>query len=227
MSVPGTRVSPIRVFLVDDHPSILNGLKACLEAPAFDVVGTARTGKEAISRILSCEVDVVVLDVRLPDLSGAEVLKRVKAGAPHVAVLMFTAFPEPDALLDAVLHGAAGFLLKDAEGHEVAALVRRIVDGENALAPEVWKPMMAKFLAAALARRGAAADGMDPTDLLILSAMARGLSNHEIAAGLSMCYDSVRTRIRRIFVRLDTSDRTQAVVKSIAKGLITPSDVEG
>ena len=220
------REKPIQVFLVDDHPSTLAGLRVCLDGPDFEIAGTAMTGKEAVAGILAQDPDAVILDVRLPDFSGLEVLKKVKAGAPQVAVLMFTAFPEPGFLMDAVMGGAAGFLLKGVGANEVTTAIRRLADGENTLPPEVWKPMLREFQSRQIKERGASAEGWDEIDLTLLQGMALGWSNSKIASNLGKSYDTVRSRNKRIFSKLGTSDRTQAVVKAIARGLITAVDAE-
>ena len=213
-------VKRTRVFLVDDHPSTLFGLRAILAAPDMEVVGEATTGKEALAGILQAPPDVVVLDCRLPDLGGGAVLKCIKAVAPQVAVVFLTAFEEPDSLIEAAMGGASGFLLKKAGAKEVLSLIRRVAAGENCLPKEHWQALYTQFLAAKGPAHPGANGGLTPRETQVLACMARGLTNQAIADFLGISIDTVRFHCGHLYERLGVSDRTHAVAQAIGKGFI-------
>jgi DNA-binding NarL/FixJ family response regulator len=213
-------VKRIRVFLVDDHPSTLFGLRSILAVPDMEVVGEATTGQEALAGILSDPPDVVILDCRLPDLAGCVVLTRIKAGAPQVAVVMLTAFEEPETLVDAAMGGASGFLLKTAGAKEVLSVIRRVAAGENCLPKKHWQGLYARFIAAKNPVQPGAKGGLTHRETQLLECMARGLTNKAIAEFLGISLDTVRFHSTHLFERLGVSDRTQAVAQAISKGII-------
>lgn len=218
----------IRVFLVDDHPSTISGLRSIFSVPDMEVVGEAGTGIEAVAGVLTAPPDVVVLDYRLPDLDGGEVLKRIRAGAPGVAVVILTAFEEPDFLIEAAMGGASGFLLKKATAKEVLSLIRRVASGENCLPKKHWQDLYARFLAAKEAAQPGGTGGLTPREVQVLECMARGLTNKAIAEFLGISIDTVRFHCTHLFERLGVSDRTQAVAQAIGKGYIpAPPGIPG
>jgi two-component system, NarL family, response regulator DegU len=226
MKISKVQADQVRIFLAEPHPVTLQGLRLSLAAPDIEIVGEARSGREAIAGILSSEPNVVVVEVNLPDLNGLEVLRRVKAAAPGVAIIIFTAFKEPSYLLEAVMSGAVGYLLKDSDGHEVLDMVRRVAIGENGLPREVWEDLMTKFQADRMAHLKIPGERLSRREIQILECIALGKSNNNVATTLGLTPNTVRFYIKHIFEKLNVCDRTEAVVCAIREGLITvPSKV--
>jgi DNA-binding NarL/FixJ family response regulator len=226
----------IRVLLVDDQEMVREGFAALLGAqPDIRVVGAAGDGAAALR--LHGELtatgeapDVVLMDVRMPVLDGLEATRALLApsrpdGAPRVIVL--TTFDLDDYVYDALRAGASGFLLKHAPAAELLHAVRVVAAGDALLAPTVTRRLIADFVAARSAHerpavRPAQLDTLTGREAEVLSLVARGLSNAEIAAHLYVAEQTVKTHVSRIFTKLELRDRAQAVVLAYESGLVTP-----
>ncbi|KJY38550.1 MULTISPECIES: response regulator transcription factor [Streptomycetaceae] len=220
----------IRVIIVDDQAMVRAGFAALLGAQSdIDVVGDAADGAQALEVTGRTHPDVVLMDVRMPVMDGLEAARRLLdpavPGAHRPKVLMLTTFDVDDYVYEALRAGASGFLLKDAPPADLIAAVRVVAAGEALLAPSVTRRLIEDFARTRPARRRdpkLRLNGLTPRETEVLELIARGLSNQEIAAGLVLAEQTVKTHIGRILAKLDLRDRAQAVVLAYESGLVTP-----
>ena len=206
----------IRVVIVDDHPIVRAGLVALVDAADdIEVVGTASTGLEAVRVAEALAPDVVLMDLRMPELDGDEATARIVAANPATRVVILTTYESDDAILSAIEAGASGYLLKAAPEAELIAGVRAVAAGEVALAPGV---------AALLVKRAAAPPPIRPAlsarELEVLRLVAQGLSNRAIGEKLFLGEATVKTHLLHAFAKLEVSDRTRAVTRAMELGLL-------
>lgn len=213
----------IRVVVADDQAIIRDGLVTVLSLlPDVEVVGAAADGEEAVALAVTEHPDVLLMDLRMPRLNGAEATARIAREAPQTAVLVLTTYADDDSILSALRAGARGYLTKDAGRAELAAAIRAVARGQATFAPEVGARIISSLTAAvpgSTAERTAAAAliGRFPTltpreaDVLIL--VGDGLSNGEIAARLFVSIATVKTHINAIFAKLAVRDRAQAIAR--------------
>ena len=202
---------PVRVFLLDDHEVVRRGVADLLEtADDIVVIGEAGTAEEAIGRILALSPDVCVLDVRLPDGSGVEVCRAVKEKRPEIACLMLTSFSDDEALLEAVLAGAAGYLLKQVRGSDLVDAVRRVGAGQSLLDPAVTATVLQRL------REGSPDDerlrGLTDQERRVLALLAEGRTNRQIADELFLAEKTVKNYVSNLLAKLGMSRRTEAAV---------------
>ncbi|MGW6918425.1 response regulator [Kitasatospora sp. NPDC054939] len=220
----------IRVIIVDDQAMVRAGFAALLGAQSdIDVVGDAADGAQALEVSGHTHPDVVLMDVRMPVMDGLEAARRLLdpavPGAHRPRVLMLTTFDVDDYVYEALRAGASGFLLKDAPPADLIAAVRVVAAGDALLAPSVTRRLIEDFARTRPAPRRDPAlrlNGLTPRETEVLQLIARGLSNQEIAAGLVLAEQTVKTHIGRILAKLDLRDRAQAVVLAYESGLVTP-----
>jgi len=201
----------VRVFLLDDHEVVRRGVADLLEAEEdISVVGEAGTAEEAVGRILALSPDVCVLDVRLPDGSGVEVCRAVREHRPDTACLMLTSFSDDEALLEAVLAGAAGYLLKQVRGSDLVDAVRRVASGQSLLDPAVTATVLRRL------REGSADDerlrGLTEQERRVLALLADGRTNRQIADELFLAEKTVKNYVSNLLSKLGMSRRTEAAV---------------
>lgn len=206
---------PIRVLLVDDQELIRVGFRLVLEAePDMAVVGEAGDGEEAIRRANELRPDIVLMDIRMPGLDGIAATEAIVSAMPDTRVLVLTTFDLDEYAFGAIRAGASGFLLKDAQRHEMTSAVRAVHRGDAALSPRVTRRML-EYLGP---RLPAAEDGADPTASLtdrerdVFRAIARGLTNTEIAQELYLSESTVKTHVGRVLMKLEARDRIHAVI---------------
>lgn len=218
----------IRVLLVDDQEMIRMGFRMVLgTSEGIEVVGEASDGDEVLDVLAEQPADVVLMDVRMPRIDGIKATRRVMAleDPPHVLVL--TTFDLDEYAYEALRAGASGFLLKDAPLEEVAAAIRHVHDGDAVVAPSTTRRLLGHF-AAPEASSLAAPMNTAPLELLtprereVLSLVARGLSNREIADELVLSEGTVKVHVGHVLTKLDLRDRVQAVVLAYETGLISP-----
>ncbi|MBD0671043.1 response regulator [Kitasatospora sp. NPDC091335] len=220
----------IRVIIVDDQAMVRAGFAALLNAQSdIDVVGDAADGAQALEVNGRTHPDLVLMDVRMPVMDGLEAARRLLdpavPGAHRPKVLMLTTFDVDDYVYEALRAGASGFLLKDAPPADLIAAVRVVAAGEALLAPSVTRRLIEDFARTRPARRRdpkVRLNGLTPRETEVLELIARGLSNQEIAAGLVLAEQTVKTHIGRILAKLGLRDRAQAVVLAYESGLVTP-----
>ncbi|MFB7913237.1 response regulator [Streptomyces sp. NPDC056061] len=224
----------IRVIIVDDQAMVRAGFAALLAAQSdIDVVGEAPDGRQGIDVSRAVHPDVVLMDVRMPEMDGlaaARELLTPPAGVVHrPKVLMLTTFDVDDYVYEALRAGASGFLLKDAPPADLIAAVRVVAAGEALLAPSVTRRLIADFARQGPtgATRGGQAQRLKrltPRETEVLELIARGLSNQEIAARLVLAEQTVKTHIGRVLSKLDLRDRAQAVIFAYEAGLVVPGE---
>jgi len=217
----------IRALVADDQQAVRAGFAALLETQAdITVVATAADGKEAVQRSREHRPDVVLMDIRMPVLDGIAATREICAGAdvsgPHVLVL--TTFDLDEYVYDALQAGASGFLLKDAPPETLFEAVRIVAAGDALLAPSVTRRLIAEFarLRPPQRARHEDLDALTPRETEILTLVAAGLSNHEIADRLVLSNETVKTHVSHVLRKLGLRDRAQAVVAAYESGLVTP-----
>jgi DNA-binding NarL/FixJ family response regulator len=200
---------PITVFLLDDHEVVRRGVRDLLEAdPGIKVVGEAGTAASAIARIPALRPDVAVLDVRLPDGDGVTVCREIRSRMPGVACLMLTSFGDEDALLDAIMAGAAGYVLKQIRGTDLVAAVRTVGAGQSMLGPRAAGQLMARLRDKRQERDPLA--GLTTQERKILELIGDGLTNRQIGEQLFLAEKTVKNYISVLFAKLGMERRTQA-----------------
>lgn len=212
-----------RILIVDDHPVFRFGLRALLESQEdMVVVGEAETGEQATAIVRSQAVDVVLMDVNMPDMDGIEATRRIVATSPAIAVLVITMFDD-ETVLAAMQAGARGYLLKGAQGLETLRAVRAVANGEVIVSPGVAAHMLAYFAHGRKASRGqpddALFDGLTPREWEILNLLAQGLTNAAIAEQLVLSPKTIRNQVSIIYGKLQVGTRSEAIVKAREAGL--------
>ncbi|AGP57676.1 response regulator [Streptomyces rapamycinicus] len=222
-------MTTIRVLIADDQMMVRQGFTVLLNAePDMEVVGQAVDGADAIAQVAELAPDVVLMDIRMPGVGGIEATRRLTepAGAT-VKILVLTTFDLDEYVYEALRAGASGFLLKDASADELAHAVRVVAAGDALLAPNITKRLIGEFSrVTAAAPRGplrARVGDLTERETEVLTLIAQGLSNAEIAARLVVAEQTVKTHVSRILFKLGLRDRTQAAVFAYETGLVRPS----
>ena len=201
----------IRVFLLDDHEVVRRGVADLLGMEDdIEVVGEAGTAEQAVSRILATAPDVAILDVQLPDGSGVEVCREVRSVRPELVCLMLTSFAEDEALFEAIMAGAAGFVLKQVKGSVLVDSVRKVARGESLLDPRTTQRVLERI------RRAPEEDerlkGLTPQEKRILSLLAEGRTNRQIADEMFLAEKTVKNYVSNLLSKMGMSRRTEAAV---------------
>ena len=210
---PMNQTAPVRrrigVFLLDDHEIVRRGVKELLEAePDIVVVGEAGTAESALARIPALKPDVAVLDVRLPDGNGVSVCRDIRSRMPQVACLILTSFGDDDALFDAIMAGAAGYVLKQIRGTDLVGAVRTVAAGESMLDPEAASRVMKRMRDQAT--RSDPLAGLTEQEKKILELIGEGLTNRQIGQRLFLAEKTVKNYVSALFAKLGMERRTQA-----------------
>jgi DNA-binding NarL/FixJ family response regulator len=210
----------IRVMVVDDHQVVREGVISMLKAAGeIEVVGQAANAAEAIQKAKALEPDVILLDIRLPGVSGWEACRTLTAELPQTGVIMLTSFEDEDYLLKALRAGARGYLLKTASHEELVDAVRSVTRGERLLSPPMVDKLVSRF--SKLAREMERLEtGMDEDEIQILRLLSRGATNAEIAQETNWSEVSIKRKLQTIFDKLGVEDRTSAAVEAVRRGLI-------
>lgn len=209
---------PVRVLVVDDHEVVRLGLKTLLADSDIKIVAEASTGKEALKLTTEGKVDVVLLDVRIPEPDGLNVLARIKMDHPAMPVVMLSTYDNPTYIAKAVALGAAGYLLKDVDRARLVDVLQRAATGEN-----VWTREELRRVTGALATPRPGADVEVPLtnrETEVLRQLALGLTNKEIAQALDISYETVKEHVQHVLRKIGVTDRTQAAVWAVRKGLV-------
>jgi DNA-binding NarL/FixJ family response regulator len=201
----------IRVFLLDDHEIVRRGLRELFEAEDdLEIVGEAGSAEEAIGRIPATSPDVAVLDVRLPDGSGVEVCRELRSARPELACIMLTSFADDEALFEAIMAGAAGYVLKQIRGDQLLDAVRRVAAGQSLLDPSVTARVLDRL------RRGSEEDerlrGLSEQEHRILALLVDGKTNRQIAEEMFLAEKTVKNYVSNLLGKMGMSRRTEAAV---------------
>jgi RNA polymerase sigma factor (sigma-70 family) len=223
-----------RVVIVDDQLLVRSGFTMILAAEGIEVAGQAGNGEEAIAAVRRLRPDVVLMDIRMPVLDGLEATRRILAEAPvtpagqPVRVVMLTTFDLDQYVYAALTAGASGFLLKDVTPDHLVHAVRVVQAGDALLAPAITRRLVERFARADPARAAVHRDlaALTPREREVLTLLAGGLSNAELAAALSLSEATVKTHVTRILTKLNLRDRVQAVVVAYETGLVAPRVTE-
>jgi DNA-binding NarL/FixJ family response regulator len=216
----------IRVAVADDQALVRSGFVVLLRsADDLDVVGEASNGREIVDLVQRERPDVVLMDIRMPEMDGLEATREIVNSGAHSRVLVLTTFDHDEYVYGALRAGASGFLLKDTLPDELLAAVRVIAGGDALIAPSITRRLIEKFAeqtatAAAVAHPGLAT--LTDREQEVLAAVARGLSNAEIADELFMSHATAKTHVSRLLTKLDARDRAQLVVIAYESGVVTP-----
>jgi len=207
-------VKPIRLIIADDHPVVRTGIIGMLaEHEEFTVLAEAATGAEAVALARRLRPDVVLMDLRMPEMDGAAAVAQIRAEMPDVHVLVLTTYDSDEDILHAVEAGATGYLLKDTTREDLFRAIRAAAAGQPLLAPSVAARLMARL-------NQPRQEPLTPREIDVLRLVAQGASNKEIAARLSISQATVKSHLIHIFDKLDVDDRTAAVTVALERGII-------
>ena len=205
---------PIGVFLLDDHEIVRRGVRDLLEAePDIKVVGEAGTASSALARIPALRPDVAVLDMRLPDGDGVEVCREVRSRMPEVACLILTSFGDDEALFNAVMAGAAGYVLKQIHGSDLVGAVRTVAAGQSMLDPQAASKLMARLRGQQ--KKSDPLASLSPQERRILELIGEGLTNRQIGERLFLAEKTVKNYVSALFAKLGMERRTQAAAFAV------------
>jgi DNA-binding NarL/FixJ family response regulator len=215
----------IRVLIADDQALLRGGFRMILDAQKdIEVVGEAGDGREALAQVRELKPDVVLMDIRMPEVDGLEATRRLVSGDGSTRVLMLTTFDVDEYVYEAMKAGASGFLLKDVRPEQLAEAVRVVAAGESLLAPAITRRLIAEFVRRPPPGSGRPAElsELSERELEVLKLIARGLSNAEIASALFVSEATVKTHVTHVLSKLRLRDRVQAVVLAYESGLVAP-----
>ncbi len=210
-------VQPVRVMIVDDHAVVREGLRNFLGmVPTVVVAAEAAGGEEALAAVAKAKPDVVLMDLVMPGMDGVETTRRMHQDHPDIAIVILTSFAEDDKLFPAIRAGAASYLLKDVGPKELAATILAAARGEASLPPQIMRRLMSGIAQGADKR---VEDILTEREVEVLRCLGRGRSNKEIGDDLSISEKTVKTHVSSILDKLALSDRTQAAVFAVKRGL--------
>ncbi|MGW1160861.1 response regulator transcription factor [Streptomyces sp. NPDC002513] len=214
---------PARVVVADDQTVVREGIVMLLGLlPGIEVVGAARDGDEAVRLVAELAPDVVLMDLRMPRCDGVEATRRIRAEHPGTQVVVLTTFADDDSLFPALRAGARGYLTKDAGGDEIVRAVRSVLSGDAGLSPGIQRRLLERLSEPEPVAAALAPDGLTARETEVLTLIAEGLTNQEIARRLHVSTATVKTHINNLFAKSGLKDRAQAVRYAYAQGLVRP-----
>ena len=216
-------MEPIRILLADDHTLFRRGIRTLLEQmPDFEVVGEAASGEEAVAQAQTLVPDVILMDIKMPGISGIEATKVILKENPHIGVILVTMFDDSESVFSGMRAGARGYVLKEADPEELRRALEAAYRGEIILYPNVAKKLLEHFPREQKPQRAELPyEQLTQRELQVLQLAARGLSNKEIARDLVISEKTAKNHIANIFSKLQVNDRTQAILYALRKGLVT------
>ena len=215
----------VRVLIVDDDDLMRAGLKAVLSSDdSIDVIGEAGDGRAAIQQARAGRPDVVLMDVRMPDLDGISATRELLAASPEVKVAILTTFERDEYIFGALSAGASGFLLKRTKPEELIAAIHTLAAGDSLLSPSVTRTVIERMAGQPVtpSESSERLDELTPREREVLELIGRGLSNGEIATAFFIEESTVKTHVKRILMKLGLRDRVQAVIFAYESGLVSP-----
>jgi DNA-binding NarL/FixJ family response regulator len=212
-------MDPIRILIADDHPFFRDGLRVLLDSvPDTGVVGEAMTGDEAIALATSLQPDVILMDINMPGINGIEATRRIIHTSPHIGILVVTMFEDDDSVFAAMRAGARGYLLKGADQTEMLQAIRAVAGGQAIFGPAIAQRLMHFFAAPKPAAPSQVFPDLTEREREILSLIAQGRSNAEIADHFVLSPKTVRNHVSNIFSKMQVADRAQAIVRAREAG---------
>ena len=209
----------IRILIADDHPVVREGLFAMLSRESdFEVVGEAKDGIEAVNKAKELSPDVVLMDLRMPELDGVEAINQIKSAKPDTRFIILTTYSDDEYIFRGMEAGARAYLLKDAPREELFRAIRAVYCGESLIQPVVASKVLDRLTE--LSRRAPSGDEISERELQVLQLVATGAANKQIGAELSIAQSTVKTHISSIFQKLGVNDRTEAVTEALKRGII-------
>jgi NarL family two-component system response regulator LiaR len=210
--------APIRLLIADDHSVVRRGIRALLATePAFEVVGEATTGVEAVRLAAELTPDLILMDMVMPEMDGVEAVRHIMAAQPQARILVLTSFATDDHIFPALKAGALGYLLKDTGPEELIQALHQVYRGESSLHPTIARKVLQELSRPASAVP--AADALTEREVEVLRLVAQGRSNQEIARALVVSEATVRTHVSNILAKLHLASRTQAALYALREGL--------
>ena len=234
---------PARLIIVDDHNLTRAGLRETLhDEPSIEVVGEASNGRQALALCAQMQPDLVLMDVRMPEMDGLKATRAIKRNHPEISILMLSIHDNPDYLLEALKAGAAGYVLKEADGDELISAVQQVLTGGSPLDSDLAASVLRQLAVDLMRGRGAGGasssglaergrpptlptpiDPLTPREVEVLGLVAQGQTNREIARTLVISAGTAKNHVEHIIAKMGVSDRTQAAVWAYELGIITPS----
>jgi DNA-binding NarL/FixJ family response regulator len=209
----------IRILIVDDHEMVREGLKAMLVAePDFTIVGDAANAEQTLEMIGHLHPDVVLLDIRLPGISGIDLCRTIASQYPQTAVLMLTTFTDESLVVQCIEAGARGFIVKDIERFDLKRSIRAVVRGEAAIDPKAAVVVLAQLRRALQMNQEPSPEPLSTQQIVILRLIAQGFSSREIATQLYLSENTVKSYVQEILHRLGVKNRTEAVMVAVKQG---------
>lgn len=213
-------MEPIKILIADDHPYVREGLLSMLKREHdFLVVGEAVNGLEAVSKAKEFKPDVILMDLRMPEMDGVEAMNQIRETNPDVKFVILTTYSDDEYIFRGIEAGARAYLLKDAPRDDLFKAIRAIYSGESLIQPVVASKVLNRLTE--LSRRAPSTEELSSRELDVLRLMAKGAANKEIGAELSISQSTVKTHISNIFQKLGVNDRTGAVTEALKKGIIS------
>jgi DNA-binding NarL/FixJ family response regulator len=211
----------IKILLVDDHMVVRKGLSFFLSTQGdFELVGEAENGKQALEKIAELKPDIVLMDAVMPEMDGIEATAQIKKNYPEVKVIILTSFSDQDHVLPALRAGAVGYLLKDVQPEQLGDAIRGAYRGNIQLHPEITQQLMSQnFASSHDTQRSSIIEDLTMREKEVLSLIAKGMSNKEIASTLMIAEKTVKTHVSSILSKLGLADRTQAALYAVKNGL--------
>jgi DNA-binding NarL/FixJ family response regulator len=212
-------VEAIKILIVDDHPVVREGIGSMLKRePDFRIVGEALNGLDAIEKARLLTPDVILMDLRMPELDGVEAIKRIKEEMPETKFIILTTYSDDEYIFKGIAAGARAYLLKDAPRAELFKAIRAVSTGESLIQPVIASRVLDKL--AELSKKTPASETLSEREIEVLELMAKGVSNKDIGEQLSITQSTVKTHITSIFQKLNVATRTEAVTTALKRGII-------
>ncbi len=209
----------MKVLIADDHPVVREGLSAMLKKqPDIEVVGEAENGRECVEKTRKLRPDIVLMDLRMPEMDGVEAMRQIAATNPEVRFIVLTTYDNDEYIFKGIEAGARAYLLKDSPREELFKAIRAVHRGESLIQPAVAGKVLDRF--AELSRQVQAPEALSDREVEVIKLMAEGAANKEIAVSLHISESTVKTHIQTIFQKLGVSERTGAGTQAIRKGII-------
>jgi len=219
----------IKVFLVDDHAIVRDGIRAVLNTESgIEVIGEATNGREAVSKVLSYQPDITLMDLVMPEMDGIEAIRLIIERQPQARILVLTSFATDDKVFPAIKAGAMGYLLKDSDAEELLRAIHQVYQGESSLHPKIARKLLREISAVPLppVSSSPAVDPLTEREVEVLKLVAKGKSNQDIAQQLFIGEGTVRTHVSNILGKLHLASRTQATLYALKEGLASLDEFE-